>query len=276
MIRFLPLFLLLLYSCSGVKSISVENSVGGNEIILRLDTLNLKTREETILNEIKNGHTPKYMDTYSEITITQELNGVKYILTYFVKPDYFSLGRDNDYFLIPMTPLLAQKTADYYDCILPTRKMVDQIYSSAKIKFFPQPIPPSKEMITIKVFAKHNDSVRIQRRAYFKNNALTDLAAGHKKDVIISDYIYSNLKQNVPKPVVIYGWHKVDGNPIQPLYNGHGENYADYSHGIRLIKRKALLNNKIAYLDQILKDSILCKLISDEGVIEKAFYTPAN
>jgi hypothetical protein len=270
--KILPLFVFILFSCSGVKNINDNHNRTGKEIIRMLDSLDLKTREELIFSIVKEKNIPSFLEHYTEITINRELDGENYELKYYTLPDYFSLGTDEDYFLIPMTPILAQKIANYYDCLLPTRKMADQIYQAAKIKYYPQPIAPSAAMITIKVFANHNDSIKIQRQKYFNNYSLLFLAAGHKKDVIISNYIYSNLKSRVPRPVVIYGWHKPDGNPIQPLYNGHGQNYADYSHGIRLIKKKAFLNGKEIFLDDLLKDPLLSILISDEGIIEKAYY----
>jgi len=44
--------------------------------------------------------------------------------------------------------------------------------------------------------------------------------------------------------VAIYGWHKLDGKPIQPLYTGHVDWYVDYSHGIRLVSRTIYIDNK--------------------------------
>jgi len=269
--KYFYVFFIILSSCS----VNIENNFGtftGTQIIKILDTLSIQDREKKIFELIENKNYPHFLENFVKITVKEELNGVNYLLEYFVTPDYFSLGVNNDYFLIPMSPLLAQKVADYFDCMLPTKKIVDQIYSSSKIKFYPQPIKPSPEMITIKVFAKHNDSIKIQREKYFSSFSISELCSGHKKDVIISNLIYNNLKPKVPKPVVIYGWHKLDGNPIQPPYNGHDENYADYSHGIRLVKKYALLNGQKVFLPDILKDSTLSKLISDEGIISKPYY----
>ncbi|MFZ2324125.1 MAG: hypothetical protein WAV89_10550 [Ignavibacteriaceae bacterium] len=141
-----------------------------------------------------------------------------------------------------MTPLLAQRVCNNLNCTLPTKKMVDQIYTSAPCKLRPQPIPPSAEMITVPVFAQHNDSVKTLRFPVIPEYPHGTLVGGTNKDVIISNYIYQNLKTNVPKPVVIYGWHQLNGVPIQPVYNGHSETYADYSHGIRLVLDSALVD----------------------------------
>lgn len=87
------------------------------------------------------------------------------------------------------------------------------------------------------------------------------LIAGIKKDVVISEKIVKDSKQN---RVAIYGWHKLDGTAIQPLYTGHVNWYVDYSYGIRLIYRTIYVNgNPMDYID-VLKDKELKKLLCDE------------
>ena len=53
------------------------------------------------------------------------------------------------------------------------------------------------------------------------------LLAGHKKDIVLTNKLCTQRRR-----VVIYGWHKASGRPIQPLSLVHGESYADYSHGV--------------------------------------------
>jgi len=65
------------------------------------------------------------------------------------------------------------------------------------------------------------------------------LIAGIKKDIVLSNKVADNER---PNRVAIYGWHKLDGKPIQPVYAGHVNWYVDYSHGIRLISRKVKVN----------------------------------
>jgi Ig-like domain-containing protein len=87
--------------------------------------------------------------------------------------------------------------------------------------------------------------------------------------VIISTKIYTNFANpGITKPVVIYGWHYPSGSPIQPLYNGHGETYADYSHGIRLVQNSMIVDGASAIITNILTDSALAPLLSDEGAME--------
>jgi hypothetical protein len=93
--------------------------------------------------------------------------------------------------------------------------------------------------------------------------------------VVISNKIRNDLKTNVPKPVVIYGWHQLNGSPIQPLYNGHEETYADYSHGIRLVRDSVQLNGVPMTITSILQDAALAVLLSDEGPIAVPRYGSA-
>jgi hypothetical protein len=87
------------------------------------------------------------------------------------------------------------------------------------------------------------------------------LVAGHKKDVVVSNRLGEREGR-----VAIYGWHYTSGQPIQPLSIVHGENYLDYSHGVRLVRSTGLLDGTTTVtLTSILKDSALHVLLSDEG-----------
>lgn len=244
----------------------------GVVVAAALDTLSQDEREERLYREILSGNVPQFLRTFVPITTRAKIDGNERVLVWHVLPDYLAVGSDDEYFLMPMTPILAQVLADALGCMLPTRQMVDAIYAHASLKLPPKPIPPNPAMTTVRVFGQHNDSIRIQRKTVMGQHPLGVLVAGHKKDVIISNAIRSDLRPNVPKPVVIYGWHKPDGVPIQPLYNGHGESYADYSHGIRLVKKMMVLDGGPVSADSILADEKLCILLSDEGVILRPRY----
>src|SRR5439155_19018027 len=67
---------------------------------------------------------------------------------------------------------------------------------------------------------------------------------------------------------VIYGWHYPSGTPIQPLYNGHEETYADYSHGVRLVQNSITYDGAPNTITNILTNPNLAGLLSDEGANE--------
>jgi hypothetical protein len=236
-------------------------------LIQSISSLTREAREESLFVQLMRGNVPAFMRALCPVSSSASIGGVVRSVTYYVIPEYLAVGSNTEYFLAPMTPLLAQKLADTLHCTLPTRKMVNDIYAAASLKLAPAPIAPSAEMITVPVFAQHDSMVWTQRNPQLTSFPLGTLVAGTKKDVILSNRIRSGLKTGVPKPVVIYGWHQLDGTPIQPLYNGHGEGYADYSHGIRLVQEAVQFNGTPSTVSAILKNDTLASILSDEGTI---------
>ncbi|MDP1676326.1 MAG: hypothetical protein Q8L88_05615 [Bacteroidota bacterium] len=251
-------------------------SSGKNGTELAKDFLSLGRieRENLLYAIILEGQIPNFLHTLVSIQTTATINEKEYTLEYFVIPDYLSIGNDGDYFLCPMTPLLAQRIANTLDCILPTKKMVDQIYTTAVVKLSPQPIPPDSLMTTVSRFIQHNDSVQLLRKTLVDRFPLGSLVAGTKKDIIIHQKIYSELKPNRPKPVVIYGWHKLNGEAIQPPNNWHQETYVDYSHGVRLVQKMGKINGADISLVDILQDETYHVLISDTVLVKPYYNIP--
>ena len=230
--------------------------------------MSLTERENWIDAQVVSGNVPNFQRTLVPVSVSASINGTSHTATYYAAPDYLTIGTDADYFLEPTTPLLAQRLCNALGYTLPTRKMVAQIWTNATVKLPPQPIGASDEMTTVPVFAQENDLVRTQRNMVTNSFPLGALVSGDKKDVVISTLIYSNLHSGVPKPVVIYGWQYTSGLPIQPLFNGHDETYADYSHGIRLVQNALIVDGSPNTVTNVLTKSNLAALLSDEGPSE--------
>lgn len=268
-------FLILISSICLGQELKIKKrssrALSGTEFsnIIRDTTISIDEREKIIFKEFKSGNIPDFYRQLVEINDTSTIAKKEYIVKYYVLADYLALGNNNDYFYCPMRPQLAQKLARYLNCSLPTRKISNKIYENSIVKMEPQPIAPSKEMVRVSVFEKHNLMVHEQRKANFAQYSVGNLTAGNKKDVVISNKII-NDKGKIR--VVIYGWHKKDGKAIQPLYNGHSTIHVDYSHGIRLIQNKLWVNGKIRKMQKILKSKKMHVLLSDEGRIKKPYY----
>jgi len=245
------------------------DAVTGSEFATLVWDFTLTDRENAIYSQIMSGNVPGFQRSLVPVTFNQTVNGTNYSITYYALPDYLAVGCDTNYFLIPMTPVLAQKLCNNLKCTMPTRKIVDQIWTNATVKLAPSTIPPSAAMITIPVMWQHNQTVWEQRQAVISSNPLGSLVAGNKKDVVISNKIYGNPP---PNRVVIYGWHYQNGTPIQPLYSGHEESYADYSHGIRLVQDSVTINGQPGRITAILQNDTLYSLFSDEGKIQIPYY----
>jgi uncharacterized protein (TIGR02597 family) len=260
------------------------NALSGQQfvnVILPMATPPDTQRENWIYAQIASGNVPNFMRTLIPITTNATVNSVNHTVTYYVTPDYMAIGSDSDYFLEPMTPLLAQRLDTLLGTIRPTRKMVDQIANRALVHLQPNPIPPDPNMITVPYFNQHNTMVWTQRVVTLGSFPLGSLVDGDKKDVIISPKIYTNFAQSsITKPVVIYGWHYPDGTFIQPEYNGHEETYADYSHGIRMVQNAIILDGTNTTISAVLTNPAIAAVLSDEttftgNVIPKPFYTVA-
>ena len=232
-------------------------------------TLSIDEREKRIFEEILSGNVPAFYRKLVSITDSSVVGGIVHSIQYFVLPDFLAIGSDSDYFYCPMRPALAQKIANLLKCSLPTRQMSDRIYRMARVKLTPSPIPPSKLMTTVPVFIRHNQMVEEQRKSMLPDFPAGNLVAGNKKDIVVSNKIYTPDHRS---HVVIYGWHQPGGKAIQPLYNGHNADWADYSHGVRLIQNRVWVDGKRTSIKKILRSPDLHVLLSDEGVIDRPFY----
>ncbi|MDP4115554.1 MAG: T9SS type A sorting domain-containing protein, partial [Bacteroidota bacterium] len=200
-----------------------------------------------------------------------DANGISHTVKYETLPDYLAIGSDSNFCRIPMGPVAAQKIADLFGAVMPTRKLVDNIYQNCEVKLAPvtyAPVGNQNELIP--KFIEHNTAIEQQRIA--AGGQLGQLTGGTKKDVVLSNLIIDPARLN---HVVIYGWHQLNGQPIQPLTNIHINTYVDYSHGIRLLNNDLLIDNQVKKVKDILKDAILYKVLSDEtGVMTQPTYVP--
>lgn len=216
---------------------------------------NWKERDSVALNEILSGNLPDFFKNFVPvpISVTDSFTGKVTTATFYVSPDYLSIGTNEDWVRIPLTPMAAQRIADSFDCFLPTRKMVNEIYNAAVVKIEPVPMITSRDSSA--TMYKHHLLIEEQRKGR------SGLIAGIKKDVVISEKITKDAR---PNRVAIYGWHKLDGKPIQPLHTGHVNWYVDYSHGVRLVHRKIKVAGKWMDYTDVLRHPQLKRLLCDE------------
>ncbi|HEY4414815.1 MAG TPA: hypothetical protein VGO57_03900 [Verrucomicrobiae bacterium] len=243
------------------------DALSGSEFSQKISTLDFAQREQAVTTEILSGNIPAFERQFCTVSVTNTTRASTNTATFFVTPDYLAVGSDTNYFLIPVSPNTAQFITDKLGCVLPTRKMADEIYAAAEIKLPPSPIPPTAAMTTVPIFVQINETIRAQRNAFLPVHPLGVLVAGHKKDVVISARLAT-----VTNKVAIYGWHQTNGIAIQPLFLGHTTAWVDYSHGIRLISQKMLVNGQPKTIAEVLADPTLCGLISDEGVLANPRY----
>ena len=221
-------------------------------------------REPPALQLILGGDIPDFFKKFVPIhvSITDSSTNKKIIAVYYVAPDYLSIGSNEDFARIPLTPMTAQVIADSFHCFLPTRKMVDDIYKSAVVKLEPVPLYAFRDSAI--VFWHHHLIIEGQRKGR------KGLIAGIKKDLVISGKLLHDAK---PGREAIYGWHQANGQPIQPLYTGHINWWVDYSHGIRLVYRKIKVNGRWMDFTEVLQHPVYKELLCDEIFCDCYKYT---
>jgi len=248
-----------------VKKISPRSPLAmtGSEFAKSLSATDRSGREQAIVSQITQGNFPDFLRRLKPVQLIQKVGEGKTVTaTIFVMPDYLAIGSDRDFLLMPMSWYAATAIAVRLGFILPTRKMVDAIFEQSDIHLSPDPMPPGPQMRSLAYFSEHNRRVKEQRLS--SRCPLDALISGHKKDVVLTNRLGETLGR-----VAIYGWHRLSGVPIQPLTIVHGANYADYSHGIRLISNVVLIDGEPRSIYEVLEDPTLAATVSDEGPIRK-------
>ncbi len=246
-----------------LQTSSPVQRITGSDFYRTVTTWKWKERDSFAVKEILSGNMPSFMRRF--IAISSEIKdslGVTHKAVLYVSPDYLSVGTDEDWARIPLTPMAAQQIADSFHCFLPTRKIVDLVWQQSAVKLEPVPMYAFRDS-SITMY-QHHLIIEGQRKGK------QGLVSGIKKDVVISGKISRDTRT---ERVAIYGWHQRDGKPIQPIYTGHINWYVDYSHGIRLVYRKIKVDGKEMDYTEVLKHPVLKALLCDEDYCDHFRYS---
>lgn len=237
------------------------SAAGGQAFVASLQNVSGTSRDTAIAREVLRGNVPAFLRDLAPVSFTGVLpNGRSAQITICVTPDYLAVGSDADFVRVPLGLSAAAQIAEEFNMMLPTTRMVDAIYAQADLRLSPSPMEPGSQMSSTAYFMRHNATVEGQRQN--AGGRLGMLVSGHKKDLVLT-----NRLSSAPGRVAIYGWHRRGGNPIQPLSTVHGAEYADYSHGIRLVSRTAFVNGQAVDLQDLLMDGTYAGLLNTDGPI---------
>lgn len=233
----------------------------GSEFVRQTMGASEAERETIIAEELLAGNVPAFLRGLKPVNLHGRLASDRPVrITLCVMPDYLALGPDEDFVRVPMGLETAFLVADHFGFVLPTPRMVNATYHQAEVHLAPQPLPPTEQMRSTAYLGRHQSRIHEQRLA--AGSELGELTGGQKKDLVLT----TRLRQK-PGRVAIYGWHRQDGDPIQPLSTVHGARYADYSHGVRLVSAVAYLDGRPQSLFALLEDPELAPVLSGEGPI---------
>jgi hypothetical protein len=236
---------------------TAPGAVSGREFAARVASLEGAARDEEVRTELFAGDLPQHLRHFAPVRMHGfTAAGEPVDITLCVMPDYLAVGSDQDALLVPMGLPTALLVAARYGFVLPTPRMVDAIYDAAAVKLAPEPLPAGDHMRSTAYVVRHDRMIAAQRAA--RQAPADALTAGHKKDIVATARL-----ARAPGRVAIYGWHRASHQPIQPLSTVHGEGYADYSHGVRLVSRTVYVNDAARSIDEVLADPQLGRLLAD-------------
>lgn len=239
----------------------VSKALSGSEVMTKLQGVNGTARDAAVVGQVLSGNVPDFLRQLTPVSFSGTgAGGEQLNVTVCVTPEYLAVGDDRDFVRVPMGLAAAAQIATETGFLLPTPKIVDGIYGQADLRLVPKPMKPTAQMVTTAYLLEHNRTLDAQRAQQGSN--LAELTAGQKKDIVLTKRLRTK-----PGRVAIYGWHRQNGKPIQPLSTVHGAAYADYSHGVRLVSRTAFVNGKPRDLATIIEDPAVAHLISSEGPI---------
>jgi hypothetical protein len=235
----------------------------GSETAANLAAMPPDQRTNALTEAMLSGNVPDFLRQLRRVQYeARDAAGAMHTVAIWVTPDVLSVGHDDDFLRVPLPPAAAQRIADAAECLLPTPRISDEIWRAAECRLQPRPLTSAREAWT--TFIRHHAIIQEQRRTVPNG----PIIAGIKKDVVIC----KDLPQH-PGKVTIYGWHRLDGKPIQPVSLVHSAQYMDYSHGVRLVRRMAEVDGQQVDITAILSDANLAYLFSDEGPLDAVRYT---
>jgi hypothetical protein len=259
-------FIFLITGCHTLQHVNWPqrtSSLTGTAFYQAAFVMKWASRDSFVLAQVEQGNLPSFLRKFTAIhtSIIDTVSGQAIKALYFVSTDYLSVGTDDDWARINITPYTAQRIADMTNCFLPTRKISDDIFKQATVKLEPVPMYAFRD--STPTMWHHHLIIEGQRKKR------KGLVAGIKKDVVISGKLATDKRSD---RVAIYGWHKPDGKPIQPVYTGHIYWWVDYSQGIRLVYRKIKVNGRWMDYEEILKHPVLNRLLCDEDNCDYSRY----
>lgn len=242
-------------------SLATSSQLCGSNIVQELGPLTRTARELRVVDLVLAGNVPVATRTLVDVPIEfRDTLGRPRNVVLSVSSDYLAVGTDADSVRMPLSPIAAQHIADALGCMLPTTRIVDLIWKAART-LAPAPWGPPYDasMLSVARFAAHSARVDAQQAA--AGVIPGELVGGTKKDVVLANRLLVK-----PASVAIYGWHRANSVPIQPLSLVHEDSYADYSHGFRLVLKTCVLDGiEDVSLSNVLKDPVLTHGLSTEG-----------
>jgi hypothetical protein len=256
----------------------------GSEIVAALERAKPADWQMMILQYALDGQVPSWVSNvalWPWVTVKGTIDGKAHALSYQVLGNYYAEGTDTDPQFVPFIPAYAQQVADRAGAILPSRKMVSDIERGpanvVRLPYEARRLPNHQPAM----WADSNRAIWRKTPAGLGGIVVN---GGSKKNVVVGPNLDGSR-------VAIYGGFNgaptTDGwvrppyvispadaaMPFTQGYNStsHEGTYFDHSHGVRLVRRQAILDGEWVDLRSVFRDPKLWGLVSDQGPFDPRY-----
>jgi hypothetical protein len=259
-----------------------------------------QAREQALYEQLVSGNIPWHLRRFTKVSQSlKDKKGVAHEVTYWVMPDYVAVGSSSDYVTVPIGGVMAQRVADAFGCVLPTAKIVwdllekydtrlrfrlrarpywrladpkerDRVSAEDKVKY------DGKEQASTWAYVEYSDAMQERIRAVLRERELPrwTLITGYRKEVVISKALESDKR----KLDFFGGWRGKDQQqklwqgtpPGLADHGGHEATFADYSHGVRLVRRRVVIDGQDHDIRRVLSDPVLGAMLDLQAPVDLA------
>lgn len=219
----------------------------------------IEERELQIVEAVQRGH------AFVE-WVPLDVSDGETIASVYVAADSIAIGTADDFFRVSLTATTTQIVADLLDAMLPTSKICDLAHERSVVRLEPATRAPSARMMSTEWMREQHAKIEA-RRAGRKG-----LVSSVGKDWVLTPRLVGREDRSAN-----YGGHTTGGQlrgpsprrarVLQSIGLAHNRWHVDYSQTPRLVRRGCLVDYYERNIGDLLRDPVLHKLVSDEGVV---------
>ena len=111
-----------------------RDAISGQQFGQETKGMTGRERQMRALDDLLRGNVPDFLKKLKPVRLSyRSPRGEMITALIWVTPDYLAIGSDEDFLRIPLSYPSAVAAAQAFECVLPTRKMVDAIYDSVDL-----------------------------------------------------------------------------------------------------------------------------------------------